>query len=249
MIFRYKIPSWNGITVEMYQYLIEIQEADMDQLDKILYQITALCKTTEEKLNKISVKEFNRLSSSLAKKLDKMEGKAVDKLKGFKFNYDFKNVTLGQYIEVNHFLREGQMNNLHYLAASICKKKGLDHEQRANEILKLPVIPVSYSVAKYVEEFKKFNDSYKGLFGLDDEDEIDEIDDVVEFERSLNKDDFNSRYGWIYSTKKVAEFAGIKVEEAYDLPVIQAFNYLSYLKAYNEWEKEQHKKEMDKLKR
>lgn len=45
----------------------------------------------------------------------------------------------------------------------------------------------------------------------------------------------------------VAEYENICLDAAYDLPVIQALNDLSYLKAKGIWDKEQSKRLMNKV--
>ena len=162
-------------------------------------------------------------------------GKASDKIKGYKFNYDISKVTLGQYIEVQHFVAKGQIENLHLVAGSICKKGEQDHVTRSNAILKLPFLKVLWNVVKFLEEFKKLNENYKGLFG---------IEDIEEEEYKPVTNGFNQQYGWIYSAKKVAEFEGITLEKAFDLPIIQALNDLSYLKALQEYETEINKRQL-----
>jgi hypothetical protein len=97
---------------------------------------------------------------------------------------------------------------------------------------------VLFNVKKFIEVIKKLSDEYSGLFGIEDMEQ-------EEFKPLTNG--FNEQYGWIYSAKKVAEFEGIKLDEAYDLPIIQAFNDLSYLKAHQEYESEINKKKIDAI--
>jgi hypothetical protein len=48
---------------------------------------------------------------------------------------------------------------------------------------------------------------------------------------------FGSRWGWVYNTKQIADFENISMDEAYQLPVMQCLNDLSYLKDYEENQK------------
>ena len=48
---------------------------------------------------------------------------------------------------------------------------------------------------------------------------------------------FIERYGWMFSAKQLAEYEGITLEEVYNIPIIQAFNGLSYLKSKAGYEK------------
>lgn len=242
MIFinRKRIPKWRNISVEMYQYINDIHESEMIDIDKILFSIVALTRSTENEIDNCNLYTIVRLQKELKKRFDEMNEprQEVKRLKGFRFNYDINNVTLGQYIEVQHFLKQGYVNNIHLLAASICTKRKMTHPQKAEAILKLPMLPIIWNVAKFLEVFKTFNESYKGLFG---------IEDIEEEDLKPISNTFNDQYGWIYSAKKVAELEGITLEKAFDLPIVQAFNDLAYLKAHQEYESDILKRQMNEV--
>ena len=63
-----------------------------------------------------------------------------------------------------------------------------------------------------------------------------------EVEEPKKKHVFPERYGWMYSTKEVADYEGIKLNDAYDINIIQALNAMSYLKSkasYEKWQSKQ----------
>jgi hypothetical protein len=70
---------------------------------------------------------------------------------------------------------------------------------------------------------EQFNKSYHSLFETRDPEDIEEPEHGA--------DGFTATYGWIYNTKSVSEHEGIKLEEAFELNVVQFLNDLSYLKA------------------
>ena len=240
MIFikRLRISTWDKITVQMYQYINEINESQMDQVDKVLYTMAFLTGKSEEEFDKINKHKFAQLQRQFQNRFAqlKMQGKETERIKRFKFNFDIRKVTLGQFIEVQHFYKNNYMNNLHLIAASFSTCDKLSHVERADKILKMPLLLVLYNVKKFIEVIKKLNDEYGGLFG---------IEEIEEEELKPLTNGFNEQYGWIYSAKKVAEFEGIKLDEAYDLPIIQAFNDLSYLKAHQEYEAEINKRNIN----
>ena len=53
---------------------------------------------------------------------------------------------------------------------------------------------------------------------------------------------FMERWGWVYSTKQVADFQNISVNEAYDMMVVEYLNSLAYLKDYNKHKDLEYKK-------
>jgi hypothetical protein len=242
MIFinRLRIPKWDKITVEMYQYINEINETDMDQVDKVLFSMAFLVGKSEQEFDKINKYKFAQLQRQFKQRFEQLnvQGNETERIKDFKFNFDIRKVTLGQYIEVQHFYKGNYLNNLHLIAASFSTCEKLSHVERADKILKMPLLPVLFNVKKFIEVIKKLSDEYSGLFG---------IEEMEEEELKPLTNGFNEQYGWIYSAKKVAEFEGIKLDEAYDLPIIQAFNDLSYLKAHQEYESEINQKKIDAI--
>ena len=242
MIFinRLRIPKWNKITVEMYQYINEINETDMDQIDKVLFTMAFLTGKSEQEFDKINKYKFAQLQRQFNNRFEQlnMQGKERERIKDLKFNFDIRKVTLGQFIEVQHFYKNNYLNNLHLIAASFSTCDKLSHVERADKILKMSLLPVLFNVKKFIEVIKKLSDEYSGLFG---------IEEIEEEELKPLTNGFNEQYGWIYSAKKVAEFEGIKLDEAYDLPIIQAFNDLSYLKAHQEYESEINQKKINAI--
>ena len=83
------------------------------------------------------------------------------------------------------------------------------------------------------QNLRRFNKLFTGLFeiGVEGEDGGEPVEQV--------DDGFDSRYGWVYNTKRIADFENITVDQAYDLCVMQALNDLAYLK-----EKDRHDKRL-----
>ena len=87
----------------------------------------------------------------------------------------------------------------------------------------------------------RFNEQYRGLFGLIDE------DDQGEQKESKNPETiFIENFGWIYSAKQVADMERIPLDSVYDLPVVQFLNDLSYLKQKRLVDEYQYKQSTEK---
>jgi len=242
MIFTFRIPKWSKISVEMYQYINDINQSDMTNIDKLLQTVSVLTGKTVKQLDilgqsKRGVARFNQLTIEVKKRFEELlkSGNPMSKVKKFKFDFNIEQLKFGQYIEIQHFVKQGQIEAIHLLAASMCENEDMNHQQRAEHILQLPFLPVFWNVAHMIEKLNKFNHEYKGLLGIDDE-----VDEELKPEQSK----FNERYGWIYSAKKVADFEGVSLEAAFDLPVRQAFNDLAYLKELSNYEYELNKKQL-----
>lgn len=242
MIFTFRIPKWSKISVEMYQYINDINDSEMSDIDKLLQTMSALTGKTVQQLDilgksNLGIARFKKLTVDIKSRFEELLklGKPVSQVKKFKFNFNIEQLKFGQYIEIQHFVKQGQIEAIHLLAASMCENEDMNHQQRAEHILQLPFLPVFWNVAHMIEKLNKFNHEYKGLLGIDEE-----VDEDLKPEQ--NK--FNERYGWIYSAKKVADFEGISLEAAFDLPVRQAFNDLAYLKELSNYEYELNKKQL-----
>jgi hypothetical protein len=84
-----------------------------------------------------------------------------------------------------------------------------------------------------LRSIQRVNQSFSALFGKSDGEESGGEGDSSEFDRS---------YGWIYNCKMVAEFEGISLNEAWELPVLQFLNDLSYLKVKRKLDGDQQKR-------
>jgi hypothetical protein len=241
----FKIPKWSKISVEMYQYINDINQSEMSNIDKLIQTVSALTGKTAKQLDilgqsKRGIAKFNRLSVDIKNRFEELTktGKPVEKINKYKFNLDIERLTFGQYIEIQHFFKLGQIESLHLIAASMCEIEGMSHQQKADSILQLPFLPVFWNVVDMIAKINKFNLEYKGLLGIDED-----VDEELKPEASK----FNERYGWIYSAKSVADFENIKLDEAFDLTVRHAFNDLAYLKELNNYEYELNKRQIGNI--
>lgn len=86
----------------------------------------------------------------------------------------------------------------------------------------------------FLQNFRRFYKLYPTLFGEADAEEGEA--EVADF-----TDGFNENYGWLYNTKRVADLKGIPLDAAFEIQLIEFFNWLVYIK-----EKDQHDQKMSK---
>jgi hypothetical protein len=151
----------------------------------------------------------------------------------YAINYDVSRITLGQYTELSFFIDRGAVNNAHYILATMAarwrrKRLTSEHRERADYFLSQPIENVIGAINAIQESYTAFNKQYQQLFGVD-----------PEVAGEVQNNDFNKRYGWIYSATQVAQHEGISLDAAYGLGVKQAFNDLLFLKAKGKYEMEQ----------
>jgi hypothetical protein len=148
-----------------------------------------------------------------------------------KLNVDAFSITLGQFIEVQHFLKLGEIDSMHLVGASIWEDKR-EHKLKAEILLNKNIRYVLKDISAFLLSFANLLNSYKGLFEAEEQNLEGEEDAKVE-----KPHPFIEQYGWIYSAKQVAEHEGITLDKAFELPVLQAFNTLAYLKSYQSYQK------------
>lgn len=229
---------WSKITLFKFQQIDAINERkDIPDIDKALFSACVVFDMTEYEMDNVGVKKASRMLNITAKIFESpFAAKPFKRIGRYFINYDVAAMTFGQYIELAFFLAGKPLQNGHYILASISnalfkKNNSKDHRKKADYFLKQPVTKVTGSLALIMEQFIKFNNEYKSLFGLD-----------KEVSGEAESDLFNRRYGWIYSASTVAEYERIPLAQAFRLPVRQAFNDLAYLKAKAKYDYEQSKK-------
>lgn len=229
--------TWKDITLGKYQQIEAINAQAMSDIDKALYSACVVFDKTEYEID-------NEQPAVVLKMMNKMQAlfetpfnpKAENKIGKYMVNYDVSRITFGQYIELSFFIGNGPLRNIHYILATMSnrwRKKHMtsDHRLKADYFLTQPVEKVIGALNVIQENYSKFNNEYKQLFGLDK--------DVT---GDVQNDEFNKRYGWIYSATQVKDHEGITLDAAFALPVRQAFNALLFLKAKGKYELEQLRK-------
>lgn len=141
------------------------------------------------------------------------------------YQTDAQKITFGQFIEIQYFLANGMLDNLHYIAATIQTNGKKDYQKRAAQLLEANIRSVLPYASKFLDSFKQLIESYSGLFDKEEEME----DEPLRPAEDIHP--FIAQYGWLYSARQVAKDQGIKLNEAFEMPILEALNTLAYLKS------------------
>lgn len=229
--------TWKDIKLGMYQQIEAINAQGLPEIDKALYSACIVFDKTEHQIDNekptVVLKMMNKMQSLFETPFNPKAEKRIGK---YMVNYDVSRITFGQYIELSFFISNGPLRNVHYILATMSnrwrkKHTTSDHRLKAEYFLTQPVEKVIGALNVIQDNYNRFNSEYKQLFGLDKE--------VV---GDVQSDEFNRRYGWIYSATQVKDHEGITLDEAFALPIRQAFNALLFLKAKGKYEMEQLRK-------
>lgn len=143
------------MTIKKFQDLYKISLMDIDELEKSSLLVQCFTNLSEEKINKMKIKKFNRLCSIINRQFEMLNKNLYnDKPRNivyangcyYKMNYDMtkKPNNSGTYVELATF-SEDIIGNLHKIMASMATPlkltwKGLkekDHERVAEDMLNL----------------------------------------------------------------------------------------------------------------
>ena len=213
------------MTLDQYTRASKLYNEKNDQIEQIAWCICVVFNKRPEDVNNWGKWKF----LFYTKWLNYRFSKVIKPLRPLDMITDAEQITLGQFIEVEHFMKSGPYDSLAPIGATIWKKEG-NHKDKAKELNKTNVRRQLPQITKFIESFQKLIESYSGLF------EQEAI--TTEEMEPTEPHPFVTQYGWIYSAKQVGDFEGIPLDKAYDLHILQAFNDLAYLKAFSQYQKD-----------
>jgi hypothetical protein len=228
--------KWSDVTLAQFQQINEIESRQLSDIDKVLYSICVLYNKTEYELDNTEPIKVTKMMQSVEQLAAPSISKPAKRIGKYFVNYDVSSITFGQYIDIAFFISNNPVKYAHYILASMSKVWGRkyssdNHRKRAEYYLQQPVSKTMSALGAIRESFDEFNNQFKTLFGID-----------PEVSGNVQNDDFNKRYGWIFSATQIAQHEGVALENAYELSVRRAFNGLAYLKAKGKYEMEQLRK-------
>lgn len=228
--------EWNKISLYQFQQInIIAEKKGITDEDKLLLQACSYYDLMPAELSELGLVKIAKLIKDLTKILtSEFKPMAYERVGEYFVNYHPEDMSFGQYVEIVFFLSQGLFDNAHKILSSITnvegKKNNSDEHTIKSEYFLLKSVSETLGCVKYFKtRFEQFNERYKPLFGTDGGEEIE-------------SDPFFKRFGWIYSATQVAEHNKITLDEAYTLPVTQAFNDLAYLKSKANFDERQMKK-------
>jgi len=231
-----------NITVKTFQALNEINSSPLDPVDKSMAMVKAV--SGVEDINQLSQKKLAKICQDISETFNKWSGadglpKAKDRIKvqdkTFKICQDIYQMTAAKYVEAITFSKES-VKNLHMMLATMVVPqqwtwKGYKdipypaehHAKVSEQMLDADYDDIYPSLVRFMDSLGKISKEFGYLW----EGEQGESTGAMAAA-------FSKIWGWVYQTKLVAEFEGISMEAAWDLPVRRYLNDLSYLKMKRE---------------
>jgi len=213
------------MTLQQYQRIAGFYNQSDDEITQVALIVCDMFNLSHEQVDNMQPKEFIKYSNKVTKQFKKLGRKPY--FGRLKLETDAKKITLGQFIEVQHFLKMGEIDAMHLVTASIWGSSKA-HDIKADLLLKKHIRYIIADYTAFLQSFAELLQGYKGLF---------ESEEVEEDGKMEKPHPFIDQYGWIYSAKEVAQHEGITLDKAFDLPILQAFNALAYLKSEQSYQK------------
>ena len=212
--------------LRQYQRIAAFYHKETSEIVQVALIVCDLFNLSYEEVDNMQPQKFIKYSKKVTKQFKKLNTKPY--FGRIKLQTDAYKITFGQFIEVQHFLKQGEIDGMHLVCASIWADNR-EHKNKAEYLQKKDVRHILADYTKFLQSFADLLQSYKGLF---------ESDEIPEDEAKMEKPHpFIEQYGWIYSAREVAQYEGIKLDDAYNLSIIQAFNALAYLKSEQSYQK------------
>jgi hypothetical protein len=229
--------KWSDITLAKFQQIEQVNRQEMPDIDKALFTTCIVFDKTEHQLDNENPKRVMKMMGKMQSIFETpFNPNPKTQIGNYVVNYDMSRISLGQYVELSYFITKGVIGNAHFMLASMASRRrkkytAADHRAKADYFHIQPVELIIGAANLIKENYDRFNSEYKSLFGID-----------TEVTGDVENDEFNKRYGWIYSATQVAQHEGITLDAAFGLPIRQAFNDLMFIKAKGKYEMEQLRK-------
>jgi hypothetical protein len=235
-----KLPShWNQITVNQYKGLRRVFSEPSESITERYIDI--LIEVTEEDVEYIEdlpVVELKRIGSELAWLKNEPHKKYVKTIGDYTI-LDFKKVTWGMFIDLEHYYSKDYIVNMETICGilyrqnkvnewgvSVIEPYEYDPIKRGEQFKELPITSIYGVVMDYLDHRNYLiNDAYIHLFGGDDY-EDDEPLAPEERKEKAEEERFNK---WAFEsiTLGLANDDLIKMKEIMALPAIYVLNMLS----------------------
>jgi hypothetical protein len=224
--------SWNQIKVDQFIELHNLEEEGLGSL--FLYQLESLAILTDEDADEIDItpNELIEILNSLSWVKNEPRGYSA-KLGQLTFR-PFTFLTLGEFIDLEHYFSEDYINNLPTICAILYRHTKTDEwgnvvyepykyipQDRAALFLELPITDVYGIIQLYLKFRADFIERYSFIFNpeIDGEDEMDEEDKQAEH--------VENKWSWEMLLYSLSGEDITKVDHITDLPLVFVFNFLA----------------------
>jgi len=242
--------SWDDITVDHYQFILESEFEDDDGFfSKKIKSLEILCGLEEgdELIDNLSLDELKDLISKI-EFLNVLPQKVTSSFNGYTL-IDFNKIKVGQYIDIDFWI--GDINkNLHKIMSALYLKTKVDEwgntifepyefdiNKRSDEFTVNPMSVTYGAVGSYLQWRERFIEDNKSIFIQEKiDDDLDESmlskDEVEELKMDEEKEKTKQKYAWPYFIYQLANGDLIKMKSMFDLNMVYVINMFKMTKLF-----------------
>jgi hypothetical protein len=246
-----KLPkSWDDINFRVYQELIEIRNTEWESdIQSKLEELALLLDISpaDPELESLYTKELYELIKQISwiYKLPPTRLKQEIEISGTKFQLiDISSIKMGEFIDIEHFLKEGE-KNFHLIAAILYR------QTKTNEWGNVQFEPYEYDLFKRAENFKSipctqilgafeyFSNwkkeilkTYTNIFEDPDWDKIEgeeelPVEEVEQIKREIETEKRKAPHSWIGILLALSNGNAATFPQLFELQAILVFNILN----------------------
>lgn len=234
-----KLPqNWSQVRTEQFIEISELNEEDFGSLFLYNLEVLSIVSDTDiDDLEDLSPEELFKYMEQLRWMRKEPPKQPKQKV----LNYTLLPMwllTLGQFIDLEHYFADGYVKNLTTISAIRYKKSGVDEwenhtyepykylpSDRAEEFNEVSISEIYGVIPEYIKFRDEFTKAYENLFEPtieETDEELDPEDKIAEQEEQKVK-----KWSWENVIYQLADGDITKVDQITDLPLILAFNFLS----------------------
>lgn len=251
MMEKINIPDcWEKISVYQFIELNTIDTSEYESIAAINLERLAIITDTsadDDVWDDMDIRELNKLikqaffltknpPSNFKKNL--FDGELVAK--------EFINLTLGEFVDIEYFLENGNILNIPKIAAILYRKHKtgewgeqilepydvVNLDERAELFMDLPITDIYGLITSYIDFKTNFLKTYEALFEPEydfDDEELEEQDEISSFEAEQEKiqEEKIKKWSWERLMFSLANNDVAKVDEIAKLGLVYVFNMLS----------------------
>lgn len=242
---KLNIPKgWDEVYVDDF---LELRKLETDNFkinfSKQLAILSVITGEDEEVFEDLDVDELNKILKSIAWIKSQPSTEFQRKINNLHFK-GFENLTLGEYIDIEHFISEDYYENLPIICAILYRQKrtddwgniiwepydNIDIWKRSEQFLDIPITDIFGIIQSLLNWRNEFMDIYQGLFqpeipDADPDEELSE-EDLIEEEKEQRL----AKFAWAIIIDKLSNNDITKVNTITNLPLVQVMNHLTMKK-------------------
>jgi hypothetical protein len=235
--------TWKDISVKQYQAIQEAIEIYKDEFDKVCAVVAVLFNKSHQDINNMEPRRFIKLSAIVTTLFSfEPRGSAPNRIGRYKISYEITRYKWRQYVEIQHWIKKPFDQCFPLILASAVtpifgSNDSAKHREVVNNFLDYKFLPSFFAAKKILEQVATINHYFNPEEPIEEEQEIDADEASKVPTPDFGEDDFTEKWGWIYTTKRIADFRNITLDEAFELSTIEALNDMQLIKDLQKHEK------------